>query len=84
MKLPTNMALAAFVLAGIGLIGAIVLAAMSKTIPSNLWTVTLAALAGGAGISIPPTVAAADPTPVAPRAVVPAPVAPAPAPPAAA
>jgi hypothetical protein len=47
------MAFAAFVLAGIGLIGAIVLAAMSKTIPSNLWTVTLAALAGGAGIALP-------------------------------
>jgi len=53
MKLPTNMALMAFGIAAIGLIGAIVLAAMSKTIPSNLWTVTLAALAGGAGISIP-------------------------------
>jgi hypothetical protein len=70
MKLPTNMALAAFILAGIGLIGAIVLAAMSKTIPSNLWTVTLAALAGGAGISIPVPAAAAAPasasTPVAP------------------
>jgi hypothetical protein len=47
------MALMAFGIAAIGLIGAIVLAAMSKTIPSNLWTVTLAALAGGAGISIP-------------------------------
>jgi hypothetical protein len=55
MKLPTNMALMAFGIAAIGLIGAIVLAAMSKTIPSNLWTVTLAALAGGAGISIPVT-----------------------------
>jgi len=69
MKLPSNMALAAFVLAGIGLIGAIVLAAMSKTIPANLWTVTLAALAGGAGISIPST-------PAAPVAVPPAPPAP--------
>jgi len=51
----SSMALAAFVLAGIGLVGAIVLAAMSKTIPANLWTVTLAALAGGAGISMPAT-----------------------------
>ena len=53
MKLPTNMALMAFGIAAIGLIGAIILAGMSKTIPANLWTVTLAALAGGAGISIP-------------------------------
>ena len=55
-------ALYAFVLAGIGLVGAIVLAAMSKPIPANLWVVTLAALTGGAGISIP----SAPATPVVP------------------
>jgi hypothetical protein len=62
MKLPTNMALMAFGLAAIGLIGAIVLAGMSKTIPPNLWTVTLAALAGGAGIAIPTTAPVSNPS----------------------
>ena len=61
MKLSANMALYAFIIAAIGLVGAIVLAAMSKTIPTNLWTVTLAALAGGAGISYPTATPVAAP-----------------------
>lgn len=63
MKLPANAAAYAFILAAIGLVGSIVLAAMNKTIPANLWVVTIGALTGGAGIAIPTPPA----TPVAPQ-----------------
>lgn len=76
-----NIALIAIALAALCVVGAVVLVAINKTVPAELWAIAFASLTGGAGIAVP-TVAA---TPVAtvqmtPAAAVAAP----PAPPAAA
>jgi hypothetical protein len=50
---PQLLAVCAFGLAAVCIIGAIVLAALGKPIPANLWTVAVGSLAGGAGITVP-------------------------------
>ena len=61
MKLPSNAVALAFGLTAICVIGAIVLAALNKTVPENLWIVAFASLTGGAGIAAPVTPTAAPP-----------------------
>lgn len=58
----------AFALAGVGLVGAIVLAAIGKAVPVELWSLTFGALGAGAGISLPGASSppAQAPTPPAP------------------
>lgn len=53
MKLSAH--LAAFAVALVGLVGIIVLAALSHPVPTVLQEVTLAALVGGAGLAPGPT-----------------------------
>lgn len=43
----------AFALAALCIVGAVVLTALSKTVPAELWAVAFAALTGGAGIAVP-------------------------------
>lgn len=52
----------AFLIGLVGTVGIIVLAATSHPIPSTLTTITIAALAAGAGIAVPTAIAAKAPT----------------------
>jgi ABC-type Fe3+ transport system substrate-binding protein len=56
---------AAFILAGAGVVGAIVLTALNKTVPTELWALTSALLGGGLGITNP-SASASTTTPVMP------------------
>ena len=47
--------LALLIVAGLALIGAVVLLMAGKTVPSELWTVVLGAITGGAGATVPHT-----------------------------
>lgn len=49
----TSIALYAFLLATICVTGAVVLAALGKDIPADLWNIALVAVGGGAGVAIP-------------------------------
>ena len=49
-------AIAAFALAALCIVGAIVLVAINKTVPPELWAIAFASLTGGAGIAVPQTV----------------------------
>jgi hypothetical protein len=51
----------AFALALIGLVSSVTLTALHDTVPSNLWTVTYAALAAGAGLAVPTASSLATP-----------------------
>lgn len=62
-----QMAVLAFALAALCVVGAIILTAIGKTVPTDLWTLAFASLTGGAGIAIPtlpttPTVTTTTPT----------------------
>ncbi len=48
-----NIPLIAFALVALCVIGAVVLVAMSKPVPTELWALAFAALTGGAGIAAP-------------------------------
>lgn len=56
----------AFLIGLVGIIGIIVLAATSHPVPSVLPTVTIAALAAGAGISVPAGVIGSSAAPKVP------------------
>lgn len=74
-------AIAAFGLAAICVIGAVVLTALNKPVPTDLWSFAFASLTGAAGITVPaimnasgtatvgttgtPPAAVADPVPAA-------------------
>ena len=70
-----NIALIAVGLAALCVIGAVVLVAINKTVPAELWAIAFAALTGGAGIAVP-AVSATAPTPVAGPAGPPGPMGP--------
>jgi hypothetical protein len=57
-----NVALIAISLAALCVIGAVVLVALNKTVPPELWAIAFASLTGGAGIAVP-TVTTTTPTP---------------------
>ena len=66
MKL-TQPALVAFALAALCIVGAVVLLAINKTVPEDLWTIAFASLTGGAGIAIPtPTTTSTTAAPAPP------------------
>lgn len=46
-------ALPLLIVAAIALIGAIVLAALGKDVPAELWATVLAGITGGAGVTVP-------------------------------
>jgi hypothetical protein len=47
------MAILAFSLAGLCVVGAVILTVTNHAVPQNLWTLSYAALVGGAGIAVP-------------------------------
>lgn len=64
---PANIALVALALAALCIVGAVVLVAINKTVPAELWAIAFAALTGGAGIAVPTvTQPAALPSPQPP------------------
>lgn len=75
-----NIALIAIGLAALCVIGAVVLVAINKTVPAELWAIAFASLTGGAGIAVPTVAVPSAATPVA-TVQTPTPAAPAPAPP---
>ncbi len=58
MKIPAHVY--AFGLAALCLIGAIVLVAINKSVPVELWQAAFLSLGAGAGISVPTTTPAAS------------------------
>jgi hypothetical protein len=60
-----NIALVAIALAALCVIGAVVLVALNKAVPPELWAIAFAALTGGAGIAVP-TVTTTTPAAVTP------------------
>ena len=66
-----NIAFVAIGLAALCVVGAVVLVALGKTVPAELWAIAFAALTGGAGIAVPTAVAAPAPAPVPAPAAVP-------------
>jgi hypothetical protein len=48
-----NIALIAIALAALCVVGAVVLVALNKTVPPELWAIAFASLTGGAGIAVP-------------------------------
>lgn len=48
-----NIALIAIALAALCVVGAVVLVALNKAVPPELWAIAFASLTGGAGIAVP-------------------------------
>jgi len=55
ISMPKNPTVYAFVVAIIGIVGAVILVAMNKTVPDQLWVITGGAGVGGLGMAVPST-----------------------------